>query len=124
VERVESFNFLGVQITKELSWSTHTNTVVKKAQKHLFPLRRLKRFGMGTQILKKIYRCTIGSNSILGWCSFCLLFLRIELAVVCPPLFSNVSVQSLDFHGGVDIYLRRQLPTQIVQDGETQVKRV
>jgi hypothetical protein len=30
VELVESFKFLCVH-TKELSWSTHTNTVVKKA---------------------------------------------------------------------------------------------
>jgi hypothetical protein len=30
-ERVASFKFFGVHITKELTWSTHTNTVVKKA---------------------------------------------------------------------------------------------
>jgi hypothetical protein len=56
VERVE---FLSVHINKDLSWSTHTNTVVKRAQQCLFPLRRLKRFGMGPQILKKFYSCTI-----------------------------------------------------------------
>ena len=32
VEQVESFKFLIVHISKELSWSTHTNTVVKRAQ--------------------------------------------------------------------------------------------
>jgi hypothetical protein len=52
VEQVNSFKFLDVHITKELIWSTHTNTVAKKAQQHLFPLRRLKRFGMDPQILK------------------------------------------------------------------------
>ena len=31
VERVESFKFLGVHITNELSWSKHTKTVVKRA---------------------------------------------------------------------------------------------
>ena len=31
VERVEIFKFLGVHITKELSWPTHTNTAMKKA---------------------------------------------------------------------------------------------
>jgi hypothetical protein len=31
---------------------------VKKAQQHLFPLRKNKRFGMGPQILKKFYNCT------------------------------------------------------------------
>jgi hypothetical protein len=34
---------------------------VKRAQQSLFPLRRLKRFGMGHQILKKLYRRTIES---------------------------------------------------------------
>ena len=54
VEWVESFKFLGVHITKELTWSTHTNTVVKKAWS-LFPHRRLKRFVIGLQILKRFY---------------------------------------------------------------------
>jgi hypothetical protein len=57
VERVESFKFLGVHITNELSWSKHTKTVVK---------RILKRFGMSPQILKRFYRCTI--ESILTGC--------------------------------------------------------
>jgi hypothetical protein len=52
VERVESFKFLGVQINK-LSCSKHTKTVAKRARQNLYPLRRLKRFGMGPQILKK-----------------------------------------------------------------------
>ncbi|XP_052338950.1 uncharacterized protein LOC127912799 [Oncorhynchus keta] len=50
VERVESFKFLGV----------HIHTVVKRARKCLFPLRKLKRFGTNPQILK-FYSCTIES---------------------------------------------------------------
>ena len=46
-EWVESFKFPGVHITQDLSWSTHTNTVVKRAQQCLFLLRSLNRFGMG-----------------------------------------------------------------------------
>ena len=65
-ERVESFQFLGVHITKDLSWSKHTNTVVKKARQRLFSLRRLKRFGMGPQITKMFYSCTV--ESILTGC--------------------------------------------------------
>ena len=38
VERVESFKFLGVYITNELSRSKHTKTVVKRARQNLFPL--------------------------------------------------------------------------------------
>jgi hypothetical protein len=67
VEQVVSFKFLGVHITNELSWSKHTKTVVKRALQHLFPLRRLKRFDMGPQILKTFYSCTI--EFILTGCS-------------------------------------------------------
>ena len=59
VEQVESFRFLDVHITNKLTWSKHTKTVVKRARQNLFPLRRLKRFGMGPQILKRFYSCTI-----------------------------------------------------------------
>jgi hypothetical protein len=34
-ERVESFMFLGVHITTDLSWSKHTKTAVKRAQQNL-----------------------------------------------------------------------------------------
>ena len=66
VEQVESFKFLGVHITNKLTWSKLTKTVVKRAQQHLFPLRRLKRFVMGPQTLKRFYSCTI--ESILAGC--------------------------------------------------------
>ena len=57
VEQVECFKFLGVHITNKLTRSKHTMTVVKRARQNLFPLRRLKRFGMGPQILKLFYSC-------------------------------------------------------------------
>ena len=41
VERVVSFKFLGVHIMDKLNWSTHTDSVVKKAQERLYNLRRL-----------------------------------------------------------------------------------
>ena len=74
VERVESFKFLGVHINNELSRSKHTKTVVKRARKHIFPLRRLKRFDIGPQILKKFYICYIESilmGCITAWYDNC-----------------------------------------------------
>ena len=61
-----SFKFLGVHITDKLKWSTHTDTVVKKAQQRLFNLRRLKKFGFSPKTLTNLYRCTI--KSILLGC--------------------------------------------------------
>ena len=46
VEKVKSLKFLSVHITDHLKWSTHTDSVVKKALLRLFNLRRLKRFGL------------------------------------------------------------------------------
>jgi hypothetical protein len=65
-EQVKSFKFLGVHITNKLSWLKHTKTVVKRARQSLFPLKRLKRCGMGPQILKRLHSCTI--KSILTGC--------------------------------------------------------
>jgi hypothetical protein len=39
LEKVESFYFHGVHITDKLKWSTHTDSVVKKAQQRSFNLR-------------------------------------------------------------------------------------
>ena len=66
VEKVKSFKFLGVHITDNLKWSTHTDSVVKKAQQCLFNLRRLKKFGLAPKTLNIFYRCTI--ESILSGC--------------------------------------------------------
>jgi hypothetical protein len=60
VERVESFKFLGVHITNKLSWSKHTKTVVKRAQKHNSLLRRVKDLSWVPRSLK-LYSCTIES---------------------------------------------------------------
>jgi hypothetical protein len=46
VERVE-FQVPWCPHHHKLTWSKHTKTIVKRAQQYLFPVRRLKRFGMG-----------------------------------------------------------------------------
>ncbi len=52
VERVNSFKFLGVRITEDLTWFAHTDAVLKKSHKHIFFLRRLRKFGMSPSILR------------------------------------------------------------------------
>eukprot|EP00061_Rhincodon_typus_P005736 g25610.t1 len=56
VERVKSIKFL------DLSWTSHVNATVKKAQQH----RWLRKFGMSITSLINFYRCTI--LSILSGC--------------------------------------------------------
>ena len=57
----------------QVPWCPHhqkinkdTKTVLKWAQRNLFPLRRLNTFVMGPQIIKRFYNCTI--ESILTGC--------------------------------------------------------
>ncbi len=66
VERVTSFKFLGVHITEDLTWSAHTDAVLKKAHQRLFFLRRLRKFGTSPRILRSFYTCTV--ESILTGC--------------------------------------------------------
>ncbi len=66
VERVNSFKFLGVHITEDLTWSAHTDAVLKKAHQRLFFLRRLRKFGTSPRILRSFYTCTV--ESILTGC--------------------------------------------------------
>ncbi|KAK1806312.1 hypothetical protein P4O66_000024 [Electrophorus voltai] len=61
VERVDSFRYLGVHISQDLSWSRHTNSLAKKARQRLYHLRRLRDFRLPTKVLRNFYTCTIES---------------------------------------------------------------
>eukprot|EP00061_Rhincodon_typus_P004944 g23780.t1 len=56
VERVDSIKFLGVMITNNLSWTSHVDATVKKAQQRLLFLRQLRKFGMSMRSLTNFYR--------------------------------------------------------------------
>ncbi len=66
VERVSSTKFLGVHITEDLTWTTNTMSLSKKAQQRLHFLRRLKRASLPSPILTTFYRGTI--ESVLTSC--------------------------------------------------------
>ncbi|KAK3508133.1 hypothetical protein QTP70_015272 [Hemibagrus guttatus] len=61
VERVDSFKYLSVHITQDLSWSCHINTGVKKAWQRLYHLRPLRDFRLPSKVLRNFYSCTIES---------------------------------------------------------------
>ncbi len=66
VERVSSTKFLGVHITENLTWTTNTMSLSKKAQQRLHFLRRLKGASLPPPILTTFYRGTI--ESVLTSC--------------------------------------------------------
>ena len=41
VERIDSYRYLGVHISEDLTWTTHISTLVKKASQRLYHLRWL-----------------------------------------------------------------------------------
>ena len=43
IERVETYELLGVYISEDLSWNVHKEHIVKKANKRLYALRTLKK---------------------------------------------------------------------------------
>eukprot|EP00061_Rhincodon_typus_P005793 g25738.t1 len=61
VERVMSIKFLRMTITSDLSWTSHVDATLKKAQQHFFFFRWLRKFGMSIRSLTNFYRCTIES---------------------------------------------------------------
>ncbi|KAK1796897.1 hypothetical protein P4O66_000977 [Electrophorus voltai] len=61
VERVDSFRYLGVYISQDLSWSRHTSSLAKKARQRLYHLRRLRDFRLPSKVLRNFYTCTIES---------------------------------------------------------------
>ena len=74
VERVSSTKFLGVHISEDLSWATNSASLVKKAQRRLYFLRKLKKARAPIPILKTFYRGTIESilsSCITVWGSSC-----------------------------------------------------
>ena len=61
VEVVDSFKYLDTVVDQKLTFTQHVDFVFKKAQQHLFLLRKLKRFGISQGILGMVYRSLIES---------------------------------------------------------------
>ncbi len=66
MERVSSFKYLGVNISDDLTWTTHIQTQVKKARQRLYHLRQLRKFRVSPAILKTFYSGAI--ESVLTQC--------------------------------------------------------
>ncbi len=66
VERVSSFKYLGVNISEDLTWTTHIQTQVKKARQRLYHLRQLRKFRVSPTILKTFYSGAIESVLTCG----------------------------------------------------------
>ncbi len=62
VEGVSSFKYLGVNISEDLTWTTHIQTQVNKARQRPYHLRQLRKFRVSLAILKTFYSGAIESE--------------------------------------------------------------
>ncbi len=103
MERVSSTKFLGVHITEDLTWTTNTMSLSKKAQQRLHFLRRLKSASLPPPILTTFYRGTIESvltSCITVWYGNCSAADRKTLQrtvntavkIICAPLPSTLDI--------------------------------
>ena len=70
VEQVDSFKYLGTVIDKKLSFSEHVDLVIKKANKRMYLLRKLKNFSVSSSVLSLVYVSLIQSIlsfNIVSW---------------------------------------------------------
>ena len=66
VERVQTFRFLGVLISADISWTDNTTAIIKKAQQRLHFLRVLRKYNLDSNLLLTFYRSSI--ESLLTYC--------------------------------------------------------
>ena len=66
VEIVNSYKYLGITLKDNLNWSDHVDTVVNKANKRLYLLRKLRSFNIDTTLLTLFYRATV--ETIFSFC--------------------------------------------------------
>ena len=61
IEIVVSFKFLATTISSGLDWEANIISILKKARKRMYFLRKLKKFGLRRKILLQFYRAVIES---------------------------------------------------------------
>ncbi|KAL0202573.1 hypothetical protein M9458_000591, partial [Cirrhinus mrigala] len=59
VAAVASFKFLGTNISQDLKWDIHIDSIVKKAQQKLYFLRQMKKFNLPQALMTQFYSTVI-----------------------------------------------------------------
>ena len=70
IEQVSSYKYLGVQLDNMLKWNDHVDHMCSKLAQRLHFLRRLRLFGVSTNIMLTFYNAVLGSvirYSMAAW---------------------------------------------------------
>ncbi|KAM3873359.1 LOW QUALITY PROTEIN: centrosomal protein of 72 kDa [Diretmus argenteus] len=62
VEIASNFCFLGVHLDDNLTWSTNTSAIIKKAHQRLYFLRVLRKNNFSKELMVSFYRCSIENH--------------------------------------------------------------
>ena len=55
VELVSSFKLLGVHLSNDLTWNSHADYIMKKANSRLYSIRKLRKTGLKQQFIAPLY---------------------------------------------------------------------
>jgi len=66
VEVTETYRYLGLTIDNKLTWNSHLDSLLKKANQRLYFLRKLRSFNVDKSIMVTFYSSTVDSIFLFG----------------------------------------------------------
>ena len=66
VERVDTYKYLGVVFDRKLNWKENINSVLKKVNSRMYCTRKLRSFGVNSDMLVTFYNAVICSIIMFG----------------------------------------------------------
>ena len=66
VERVDTYKYLGVVFDSKLNWKENINTVLKKVNSRMYCMRKLRWFGVNSDMLVTFYNAIMCSIIMYG----------------------------------------------------------
>ncbi len=66
MERVDTYKYLGVVFDSKLNWKENIYSVLKKVNSRMYCMRKLRSFGLNSDVLVTLYNAVICSSIMFG----------------------------------------------------------